>query len=203
MLTCYAEKRACYSLISYKTKKTQSCTDRSGTKIRTVRVRQDSCIYISVLTSFWLSARRCTTSGGCRFCTDRSRAETSNVRVRQDSFIYKRYPFRIPFVYKKSARRDSNPRPRPWQGRAPPTEPLAHKKCYSQAHGYYTIWKRICQQKKDKKSKKFQIVYAIDTIGILRAVHTDRSLMWKNRADHLRQCIISNQLYYMEGNLLK
>ena len=25
----------------------------------------------------------------------------------------------------KSARRDSNPRPRPWQGRAPPTEPLA------------------------------------------------------------------------------
>ena len=29
-----------------------------------------------------------------------------------------------PFL--KSARRDSNPRPRPWQGRAPPTEPLAH-----------------------------------------------------------------------------
>ena len=27
---------------------------------------------------------------------------------------------------KKSARRDSNPRPRPWQGRTPPTEPLAH-----------------------------------------------------------------------------
>ena len=40
MLTCYAEKRACYSLISYKTKKTQSCTDRSGTKIRTDRVRR-------------------------------------------------------------------------------------------------------------------------------------------------------------------
>ena len=29
----------------------------------------------------------------------------------------------------KSARRDSNPRPRPWQGRAPPTEPLAHITC--------------------------------------------------------------------------
>ncbi len=26
----------------------------------------------------------------------------------------------------KSTRRDSNPRPRPWQGRAPPTEPLVH-----------------------------------------------------------------------------
>ena len=30
------------------------------------------------------------------------------------------------FLIKESARRDSNPRPRPWQGRAPPTEPLAH-----------------------------------------------------------------------------
>ena len=29
-------------------------------------------------------------------------------------------------TFYKSARRDSNPRPRPWQGRAPPTEPLAH-----------------------------------------------------------------------------
>ena len=56
MLTCYAEKRACYSLISYKTKKTQSCTDRSGTKIRTVRVRQDSCIYI-VSNLFLIEAR--------------------------------------------------------------------------------------------------------------------------------------------------
>ena len=28
-------------------------------------------------------------------------------------------------MQQKSARRDSNPRPRPWQGRAPPTEPLA------------------------------------------------------------------------------
>ena len=27
----------------------------------------------------------------------------------------------------ESARRDSNPRPRPWQGRAPPTEPLAQR----------------------------------------------------------------------------
>ena len=30
--------------------------------------------------------------------------------------------------HRKSARRDSNPRPRPWQGRAPPTEPLAQNK---------------------------------------------------------------------------
>ena len=153
MLTCYAEKRACYSLISYKTKKHNPAPTE-------VERRYEPFESGGVLHC----ARRCTTSGGCRFCTDRSRAETSNVRVRQDSFIYKRYPFRIPFVYKKSARRDSNPRPRPWQGRAPPTEPLAHKKCYSQAHGYYTIWKRICQQKKGKKLKKIQIVYAIETI---------------------------------------
>ena len=32
----------------------------------------------------------------------------------------------FPLLKEKSARRDSNPRPRPWQGRAPPTEPLAH-----------------------------------------------------------------------------
>ena len=34
--------------------------------------------------------------------------------------------YRISLCIEKSARRDSNPRPRPWQGRAPPTEPLAH-----------------------------------------------------------------------------
>ena len=34
---------------------------------------------------------------------------------------------RMSFLLKESARRDSNPRPRPWQGRAPPTEPLAHR----------------------------------------------------------------------------
>ena len=38
----------------------------------------------------------------------------------------RRIPLRVSFSFCKSARRDSNPRPRPWQGRAPPTEPLAH-----------------------------------------------------------------------------
>ena len=150
MLTCYAEKRACYSLISYKTKKTQSCTDRSGTKIRTVRVRRSPSLRETVHDIRWMSVlHRPEQSGdlersspaeffiardGARHPVDVGSAPTGaerrprTVRVRQDSFIYKRYPFRIPFVYKKSARRDSNPRPRPWQGRAPPTEPLAHNK---------------------------------------------------------------------------
>ena len=47
-------------------------------------------------------------------------------------------PVHIQYIYQRnkksleksrdfiSARRDSNPRPRPWQGRALPTEPLAH-----------------------------------------------------------------------------
>ena len=40
-------------------------------------------------------------------------------------------------TFYKSARRDSNPRPRPWQGRAPPTEPLAHiPLCYK--HIWYS-----------------------------------------------------------------
>ena len=150
MLTCYAEKRACYSLISYKTKKTQSCTDRSGTKIRTVRVRRSPSLRETVHDIRWMSVlHRPEQSGDLErsspaesfiardgvlevhwtsVSTDRSGTKIRTVRVRQDSFIYKRYPFRIPFVYKKSARRDSNPRPRPWQGRAPPTEPLAHNK---------------------------------------------------------------------------
>ena len=39
----------------------------------------------------------------------------------------KGYPFLdILFLNYESARRDSNPRPQPWQGCTPPTEPLAH-----------------------------------------------------------------------------
>ena len=44
----------------------------------------------------------------------------------------------------KSARRDSNPRPRPWQGRTPPTEPLAHEIFISQ-HWHYIIYRRNLQ----------------------------------------------------------
>ena len=49
-----------------------------------------------------------------------------------------------------SARRDSNPRPRPWQGRAPPTEPLAHLYCsittFCDANNMYnTLSYIICQ----------------------------------------------------------
>ena len=72
MLTCYAEKRACYSLISYKTKKHNPAPTE-------VERRYEPFESGGVLHC----ARRCTTSGGCRFCTDRSRAETSNVRVRR------------------------------------------------------------------------------------------------------------------------
>ena len=35
------------------------------------------------------------------------------------------YPLGYVLLINKSARRDSNPRPPPWQGGAPPTEPLA------------------------------------------------------------------------------
>ena len=124
---------------------------RNGVKTLNVRVRQ-----------LRRSETGCTTSGGRWYCTDRSGAK---IRSRERVRVRKQKKHIIDVLFKKkSARRDSNPRPRPWQGRAPPTEPLAHKKCYSQAHGYYTIWKRICQQKKGKKLKKIQIVYAIETI---------------------------------------
>ena len=40
----------------------------------------------------------------------------------------------------ESARRDSNPRPRPWQGRAPPTEPLAHMSHFVTTQLYYHLY---------------------------------------------------------------
>ena len=53
--------------------------------------------------------------------------------------------FCLSFCKKISARRDSNPRPRPWQGRAPPTEPLAQCVCAVKHIWYFTIPKYICQ----------------------------------------------------------
>ena len=55
MLTCYAEKRACYSLISYKTKKTQSCTDRSRAETSNVRVRRSPSLRETVHDIRWMS----------------------------------------------------------------------------------------------------------------------------------------------------
>ena len=40
---------------------------------------------------------------------------------------------------KISARRDSNPRPQPWQGCALPTEPLAHVMCQTQVRWYHIV----------------------------------------------------------------
>ena len=54
-------------------------------------------------------------------------AETSNLRGTDVPRKKKKdIQMDVFFLFKESARRDSNPRPRPWQGRAPPTEPLAH-----------------------------------------------------------------------------
>ena len=107
---------------------------RTGAKRRNsnARVRQDSFITKRRIPHDLLpsnpaardGARRPVDVGSARTGAKR---RNSNVRVRQDSFITKRTSIGCPFCYKESARRDSNPRPRPWQGRAPPTEPLAHK----------------------------------------------------------------------------
>ena len=50
-------------------------------------------------------------------------------------------------LFCKSARRDSNPRPRPWQGRAPPTEPLAQI--------FLCLATCICYQRENEKSTTF------------------------------------------------
>ncbi len=63
-------------------------------------------------------------------------AKTSNLRSPMGSVHIKKPLKKGAFLYEKSARRDSNPRPRPWQGRAPPTEPLA---LMSDDKMYYSI----------------------------------------------------------------
>ncbi len=65
---------------------------------------------------------------------------------------------------KKSARRDSNPRPRPWQGRTPPTEPLAHKRVMgieptypAWKAGVHRGWKKKIENLDRRKSLKLQV----------------------------------------------
>ena len=138
------------------------CADRSRTKIRTVRVRRSPSLRE---TGCWKSSglplapteveRRYEPfeSGRTRLYPKGIllgyllyiRRARDGTRTRDPDLgkvvLHQLSHSRIKMIFTlvKSARRDSNPRPRPWQGRAPPTEPLAHKKCYSQAHGYYTI----------------------------------------------------------------
>lgn len=87
------------------------------------------------------------TSGGRLFCADRFTAsgdagfETTETECRRGTetrnrtagewlrftpIVKKRYPLRISLSCYKSDRRGSNPRSRPWQGRALPTTPLSH-----------------------------------------------------------------------------
>ena len=76
MLTCYAEKRACYSLISYKTKKTQSCTDRSRAETSN---RSSPAGLLHIISVLALSIERETVLDSpldCPLCTDRSGTET-------------------------------------------------------------------------------------------------------------------------------
>ena len=70
------------------------------------------------------SDRRRTRSGGPRPCADRSGAETRELVRAPSSDIKKEAFTKLPL--NESDRRGSNPRSRPWQGRALPTTPLSH-----------------------------------------------------------------------------
>ena len=51
----------------------------------------------------------------------------------------------------KSDRRDSNPRPPPWQGGVLPTVLLSHLlNCVHQNNIYYTVQRRNCQRKNEE-----------------------------------------------------
>ena len=72
----------------------------------------------------------------------------------------KRYIMRC-ISFPQSARRDSNPRPRPWQGRAPPTEPLAHRLlCRSCLPDTFDI----IQQELQFVNTKFEIFMQIEAV---------------------------------------
>ena len=63
------------------------------------------------------------------------------------------------FLFDESDRRGSNPRSRPWQGRALPTTPLSHlcRLLFISDMLYLTGFRLICQQVFQKKLKKFSI----------------------------------------------
>ena len=147
MLTCYAEKRACYSLISYKTKKTQSCTNRSRAETSNRSSPAESFIARDgVLEVHWTSVS-----------TDRSGTKIRTVRVRQDSFIYKRYPFRIPLYIRRA--RDGTRTRDPDLGKVV-LHQLSHSRIKSAIHKHMdTILyeKGFVNRKKTKSQKNFKL----------------------------------------------
>ena len=96
--------------------------------IRTVRARQDLNIQkketpIGCLFSVSLKARDVAERpGDVRLRRPQRSADIRTVRARQGSNIQKkRHPSDVSFFYLfESTRRDSNPRPSPWQGDTPP-----------------------------------------------------------------------------------
>ena len=73
------------------------------------------------------SDRRRKVSGGHLLCADRSGTEMLELRALDGALSTKKDILSgCPFLLNKSDRRGSNPRSRPWQGRALPTTPLSH-----------------------------------------------------------------------------
>ena len=86
-----------------------------------------SAVFISILSDFNRARDVAKRPGDVCSATTEAERRPRTFEPRRGSKTRKRISIRISFSCSfESARRDSNPRPRPWQGRAPPTEPLAH-----------------------------------------------------------------------------
>ena len=87
-----------------------------------------SAVFISILSDFNRARDVAKRPGDVCSATTEAERRPRTFEPRRGSKTRKRISIRISFSCSfESARRDSNPRPRPWQGRAPPTEPLAHR----------------------------------------------------------------------------
>ena len=92
-----------------------------------------SAVFISILSDFNRARDVAKRPGDVCSATTEAERRPRTFEPRRGSKTRKRISIRISFSCSfESARRDSNPRPRPWQGRAPPTEPLAHILLYLQ-----------------------------------------------------------------------
>ena len=90
----------------------------------------------------------------------------------------------------KSDRRGSNPRPRPWQGRTLPTEPLSHilsccsVLCVPQNNTYYTTRISFCQHFFEKSFLNFLIfANAYKTCN-------DKKMLLQNIFDYIHQIML-------------
>ena len=125
-------------------------------------------------------------------------------RMPQHSWIYRKYKLSYTkksqsedWDFYKSDRRGSNPRPRPWQGRTLPTEPLSHSLCCSVCFlcslEQYILY-RIIRLLSTAFFNFFQNFWC----NIFYSIFLHTSHIWKSLISFLLiRLILENQLFFI------